>query len=246
MTPIIDWQDILSPLLPRNTPSRLSDKDMVDIISAAAVAAEHQLKNGGLVDLLNRARDAALAGSFETARIAALGILEFHQAVQQRRGQPSLISNDPKGAIYALFAVTLYHNITPLKTAPTHHAWYSKQAGVKSSDSDLDRIIDKRAVNAPGASVDDGVEGDMTPLQPAAASTPRRLNNLESSVIHEVGEKRKYEDSECGENSERQKNSERQPLPSPPNYTVTWTGSVRLLQEGHKPGAELCSIGMQV
>ena len=107
MTSSTDWQDILAPLLPRNTSSRLSDKDMVDIISAAAVAAELQLKNGGLVDLLNRARDAALAGSFESARIAALGILEFHQAVQQRRGQPSLISTDPTGAICALSAVTL-------------------------------------------------------------------------------------------------------------------------------------------
>ena len=103
-----DWQDILSRLLSRNLSPRFSDKDMVDI----ALAAELQLNSCGsnmnrcgLVDLLNRARDAALAGagSSESARIAALGILEFHQAGQPWRGQPSLRSTYPTGA-YTCFS----------------------------------------------------------------------------------------------------------------------------------------------
>ena len=115
-----------------------------------------------------------------------------------------------------------------------------KSGTMKSTDPD--RTSDKQA--ATDAYADDGVGGgDKTASQQEAS--PRRLHNLENSVC-QWGKKRTFEDSESREKDVRHKKTEEQSLLAPPNYTVTWTGSVRLLQEGHKPGAELCSIGMQV
>lgn len=84
-----DWKEILAPLM---SEPRASDIEITDALVAATNAAEHQLQNSGFVDLLRRARDSALSGSSEAGRKAALGVLEFHQTVQQRRGKQNTTS----------------------------------------------------------------------------------------------------------------------------------------------------------